>query len=201
MFYRASWVLVVFGFAVGVITNFIALKLIFWPIEPFHFYGFHLHGLYLRRKEEVASSFSEIICSEILTINSIWDSIFYGKLNRNFFALLRSHLLNTLDEMVGNDSRLCISIVLGERKLNVAKEEMVQKVMKDFPKLIEHGYQYMTDVFKMQSTMRERLISLTYAEFERLLHPAFEEDEILLVLVGGVLGGVVGLMQFFILFT
>jgi hypothetical protein len=36
---------------------------------------------------------------------------------------------------------------------------------------------------------------LSYAEFEGVLHPAFEEDEILLILVGGLLGLLVGGIQ------
>ena len=34
----------------------------------------------------------------------------------------------------------------------------------------------------------------------RVLHPAFEEDEIILILVGGVLGLIVGILQVIILY-
>jgi hypothetical protein len=39
------------------------------------------------------------------------------------------------------------------------------------------------------------LPALLQAEFEKVLHPIFEEDELTLVLVGGVLGLVVGYLQ------
>tara|TARA_B100000780_G_C21077611_1_gene433861 strand:+ start:224 stop:493 length:270 start_codon:yes stop_codon:yes gene_type:complete len=42
---------------------------------------------------------------------------------------------------------------------------------------------------------KDNLRKLTPAEFERVLHPVFEEDELTLVLVGAVLGGVVGWAQ------
>ena len=38
------------------------------------------------------------------------------------------------------------------------------------------------------------------AEFEGVLHPAFEEDEIQLILLGGVLGAAVGVIQIFTVF-
>jgi uncharacterized membrane protein YheB (UPF0754 family) len=37
-------------------------------------------------------------------------------------------------------------------------------------------------------------------EFEGVLHPAFQEDEITLIFLGGVLGAIVGIIQLFVLF-
>ena len=38
-------------------------------------------------------------------------------------------------------------------------------------------------------------------EFERVLHPAFEEDELTLIVLGGVVGALVGILQIFTLFA
>jgi uncharacterized membrane protein YheB (UPF0754 family) len=46
--------------------------------------------------------------------------------------------------------------------------------------------------------MRQRLSELPPDQFERVLHPAFEEDELLLILVGAVLGLLVGGLQVWI---
>ena len=40
----------------------------------------------------------------------------------------------------------------------------------------------------------------TYAEFEGILHPAFEEDEMLLIMVGGILGLLAGVIQVLIFY-
>jgi uncharacterized membrane protein YheB (UPF0754 family) len=37
-------------------------------------------------------------------------------------------------------------------------------------------------------------------EFEGVLHPAFQEDEITLIFLGGVLGAIVGVIQLFVVF-
>jgi hypothetical protein len=44
-------------------------------------------------------------------------------------------------------------------------------------------------------TIRGRLQALSKSEFERVLRGIFEEDEFLLVLLGGVLGATIGLIQ------
>ena len=43
--------------------------------------------------------------------------------------------------------------------------------------------------------------ALSSLEFEGVLHPVFEEDELKLILVGGALGAAVGVFQLLVLFT
>jgi hypothetical protein len=61
----------------------------------------------------------------------------------------------------------------------------------ELPRL--HGY--VDETLALKPTLKDNLRKLTPAEFERVLHPVFEEDELTLVLVGAVLGGVVGWAQ------
>ena len=57
----------------------------------------------------------------------------------------------------------------------------------DLGEIYAYGHRYIS--------RKDNLRKLTPAEFERVLHPVFEEDELTLVLVGAVLGGVVGWAQ------
>ena len=56
-------------------------------------------------------------------------------------------------------------------------------------------HKYMTTQLDIEQTLAERLKLLSPTEFEDLLHPVFQEDEILLIAAGGVLGAVAGLGQ------
>lgn len=50
----------------------------------------------------------------------------------------------------------------------------------------------------MEAIIREKMAALPSKEFEGVLHPAFEEDEIQLIILGGLLGAIVGAMQLLI---
>ena len=62
IFYRAGWVLPVFGLVVGYATNWLALWLIFNPIEvtPYCWGAFKMQGLFLKRQAEVSAEFARI---------------------------------------------------------------------------------------------------------------------------------------------
>lgn len=72
MFFPANWTLPISGAIVGFMTNWIALQLIFKPIEPVHFNCngdkvVTIQGFCLARQKEVSLTFSEYIANNVLT--------------------------------------------------------------------------------------------------------------------------------------
>jgi uncharacterized membrane protein YheB (UPF0754 family) len=63
------------GTIVGYITNFIALKYVFEPLNPVKIGPFVFHGLFLARQKEVTNDFSSYISSNILSSQRVWQSI------------------------------------------------------------------------------------------------------------------------------
>ena len=61
----------------------------------------------------------------------------------------------------------------------------------ELPRL--HGY--VDETLALKPTLKDNLRKLTPAEFERVLHPVFEEDELTLILIGTALGGIAGAAQ------
>eukprot|EP00913_Durusdinium_trenchii_P022976 g21573.t1 len=54
---------------------------------------------------------------------------------------------------------------------------------------------YVDKELRLQDTLFQRLCKLTAPEFENLLHPVFQEDELTLIVAGGVLGAFAGFLQ------
>ena len=96
--------------------------------------------------------------------------------HRGTLELLTS--IEITDEMIWRTQTILIRL-LGERMPEVRTEvEQVVAERLDVAKLVE-----------------TRLGDMDKADFERLLRGIFEEDEWILVVIGGVLGGLVGLLQ------
>ena len=77
------------------------------------------------------------------------------------------------------------------------KEDIAQKVIDKIPKLIDASYEYMQQALDLETTIRTKMGELPSSEFEGVLHPAFQEDEIQLIALGGVLGALVGVVQIY----
>ena len=73
IFYKQKWTLPVAGFLAGYLTNWLALKIIFYPLDPFRIYnGITLQGLFLKRQKQISETFARINCVEILHIKAMW---------------------------------------------------------------------------------------------------------------------------------
>lgn len=183
----------------GWFTNFLALKFIFRPLAPKNICGYKLQGVFLKRQDAVSEIFSRIICTEILHVKAIFDDILTGPLSGNFYAMLRAHTLVFSDEMTAELKPLAIA-AMGAEGFASMKEAIAQRILDEIPKIIDQSYQYTTDELGIEMEMATKMRELTPAEFEGVLRPAFEEDELTLIILGGILGAVVGVIQIFTVF-
>jgi uncharacterized membrane protein YheB (UPF0754 family) len=163
--YDEGWVLPVAGFTVGWLTNWLALKVIFRPLFPHKFGPIVLHGIFLKRQKEVSETFARVNCVEILHTKAIWEAILTGPLSPNFFAMLRAHSIVFTEKLVGGMKPFAIT-AMGSKRFAEMKEEIAKKIAENLPSIMPHSYQYTTDALDMERTIRERMQSLSYAEFE-----------------------------------
>ena len=167
--YKEAWTLPAAGFAVGWLTNYIALKVIFRPLHPTKILCWNnVQGIFLKRQNEVSAIFARIIMTEIMHIQAIWDAIFTGPLSKNFFAMLRAHTLVFVDKMLVEIKPIAIAS-LGAEAFAQMKEDIAQKVISKLPTIIDHSYQYSSEALDMENTVREKMQRLPPADFEGVL--------------------------------
>ena len=195
-FYDDKWVLPVCGFIVGWFTNFLALKVIFKPVEPKQFGPFTIQGIFLKRQKQVSETFARVICVEIVHTKAMWNAILHGPLKGNFYSMLRAHSIVFTEKLIGSLRPIAIA-AMGAAKFSMMKEDIASKVIEKLPSIIDQSYEYTAEALNIETTLREEMKKLPPLEFEGVLHPAFEEDEMTLILVGGVLGALVGVAQMF----
>jgi uncharacterized membrane protein YheB (UPF0754 family) len=153
-----------------------------------------------KRQNEVSATFARVIITEILHIRAIWQAIFTGPLSKNFFAMLRAHTLVFTEKLVAEIKPLAVA-AMGAEKFARMKEDIAQKVIDNLPSIIDQSYEYSQEAMDMENEIRTKMQALPATEFEGVLHPAFEEDEILLIFLGGVLGAIAGVIQLYTLFN
>jgi uncharacterized membrane protein YheB (UPF0754 family) len=74
-------------------------------------------------------------------------------------------------------------------------DEVCRKVVEKLPEHIHVLHEYTDATLGLKELMRERMKLMTPQEFERVLHPIFEQDELTLIISGAVLGAAAGYIQ------
>jgi len=197
--HQGWWVLPAFGLAVGYATNWIAINLIFRPLNPTRIGPWVVQGLFLRRQKEVAGIWCNLVTREILTLGNIIQSMLTGPRADRAKALIQRHIKPTVDESMGMVKTLA-QVAVGVEGYAQIKESVGQKALdvslepfKDRLFNQERGQ-------VIERLLRERMEAMPPAHFQDLLRPCFQEDEYKLILLGAALGFGAGLAQLALVF-
>jgi hypothetical protein len=196
--YDNPWTLTIGGTIVGLLTNWLALKCIFEPIEPHYFFGGRLkiQGLFLQRQHEVSGEFSDHLAKEVLTSEKVWKNMLEGERSEAFSDVLREYTRDFLRREAQDVGGRGIAFGGWGGEHDPAFVDAVVAAVKS--RLGEHvaGLHAYTDAaLGLEALMRERMALMTPSEFERVLHPIFEQDELTLIVSGAVLGALAGFAQ------
>jgi uncharacterized membrane protein YheB (UPF0754 family) len=197
--YPAWWILPLFGILVGYFTNYLALKLIFRPLNPIKMGKINIQGMFIKRQVEVATEYSKIVSSKILTIENIFEYIIRGPSSAKLEKIVQGQIEYTINETAGI-LRSIVEISTGSKLFIHIRNIACFRFMQELPMNIRHVFGYAENALDLEHILRKKMIGLPPIEFEAFLRPVFKEDETTLIIIGAVLGGLAGLLQFFIFF-
>lgn len=192
--YPEPWLLPLGGFAVGFLTNWLAINLIFSPLKPRRVLFWKVQGLFLRRQPEISDVWARLVAEELITVEKVADAMINGSHGDRTRAIIQKHLRPLLDNSV--TMKLTAQVTVGMTGYTELKKAMNQKAVLAT-----------RDVFGDPAFNRERapvvaevlagqMKSLRPSEFQDILRPAFREEEVQLMVVGGLFGAMAGLLQF-----
>jgi len=188
-----------FGLIVGSLTNWIALKMIFSPVHPVQCCGengWQWQGLFLKRQDDVSAVFGRMIATRVLTSKNIIHAIITGPTCNAVAEIITKHVHAAVDKIPGPALPL-VKFSLGAEEWGCLKDNIAASLCQQLPVMMEPLEGYAQETFALEETLRTKMAALPPDKFERLLHPVFEPDEWKLILMGGVLGVAIGLVQAF----
>ena len=174
-----AWTLPAAGAMVGYVTNWIAIHMIFEPAEPVSILGglLEVQGMFESRQVEVSDEFGEFLQKRVLTAAELLKDMALGGEDGELFQFLRRHLPYPIPT-----------------EILLATVDGVMRIAED-PIKYADVHNYVNKRLDIRETLARRLKTLSPTEFEDLLHPVFQEDEITLIATGGVLGFAAGGIQ------
>lgn len=183
-----------FGLLTGGLTDYVALQLIFRPVERRTILpGIKWQGVFLARRDEVIRGYSALLAREIFTPRTIMEHLLTGPMSDKFLGTLQSEIERTIDEEMGFAGRV-IGAVGGKRYQDV-KRKMADHVIDRMPETADQIERFAGDQLDIEAMMIEKMSEMDAKSFENLLRPAFKDDEWLIVVVGAALGFLCGELQ------
>ena len=182
------WIVPIMGAAIGYVTNYLAIAVIFEPVEP----KFGFQGLFIRRQKEVADVWARIISERIVSLQNIGYELFHGPRGDRTRKMIENVMRPVVDRAVGV-ARVPVRAAIGQGAYDTMPAHAVSEA-EDVA-----SASFLDEEFNRQQSVAirelvaEKTRQMAPHDFAEMLRSAIKEDEWLLILHGAVLGVIAGL--------
>lgn len=181
------------GAAIGWFTNYLAIKLIFRPLNPVRIpiIGLEFQGLIPKRKRDIATSIGKTVEEELLSVEELLGHVNSSENQRTIINNVRDGIVNIVDDKIP-------SIIPRRVRNSILRYtgEAIEKESKGFiernmGKLLEE----VADNVKVKDLVEEKINEFDLIELEEIILSLSSSELKYIEVLGGVLGFLIGLMQ------
>ena len=205
----------------GFLTNWIAIWMVFNPLYPHpvkypQFFArttnrkfpwikpviprigtYNIQGAFMKRQDEVSDVFASVVTEDLITLKSIMTEMMYGGRKDKTRRIIKRHINEIMETPL---VRTSLQLSLGPKEYAKLKTDLIDRSIEITMVPVCDPAFNASRAQKIYQMFSDRIRELTPTEFQNLLRPAFQEDEWILILLGGVTGFVAGLIHLFVAF-
>jgi uncharacterized membrane protein YheB (UPF0754 family) len=180
------------GGAIGYVTNRLAVKMIFRPIQPRRILGVRVQGLIGRRQEEIATSIGRVVGSHLVSHGDVVAALESLDLEQ----LVDGAVARGLEPKVAELRSLpLVGNFLTDERIADLRASFVRAMVNDKHSLFEQLERAVEQGLDVQDVVTRKVREFRVEQLETLILEVAARELRAIELFGAVLGAVVGLVQ------
>jgi len=187
-------VMVVIGGLIGWLTNKVAIKMLFRPVNPVRILFFTFQGVFPKRKDIMAISLADTIEKELLSKEVILDKI----LNEENMGSIKKNIMDTLLEKMIEKVPSMVRMFLGNNVDQMIKDFFEKEGYIMFDELIDEFKKTGLENLDIREIVIERINELDFIEFEKIIFGLMNRELKHIEIIGLILGSLIGMIQYVI---
>lgn len=185
--------LIVIGGLIGYVTNKVAIKMLFRPVNPVKILFITIQGVFPKRKDKMAVSLADIIEKELLTKEVIMEKILNKEKIADLKELVKESLSSKVVDMIPPMVKMFVKDP--ESMINDLIDKEGDQILDG---LIEDIKEKGLNNLNIHEIVKDRVDSLDFVEFEKIIFGLMSDELRFVEVVGLALGAIIGLLQFFV---
>lgn len=186
--------LVLIGGLIGWLTNKVAIKMLFRPVNPHKVLGITFQGVFPRRKDQIAVSLAEIIETELLSKDVLMDQLFDQDKLESVKDRLKSVIVEKLSEAIPPMAAMFIG---GDIK-GFVKKYIDKHGDEIFDALFKELKDLSFDQIDIREIVKNRIDALDFIEFEKIIFGLMNKELRFVEVIGLFLGAFIGVIQYLV---
>ena len=189
-----GWLLPVLGVVVGWTTNALGMWLIFEPPEPRRILGITWHGLFLKRQDEAAEVYAQIIADDVITLERIGTFLLEGPRGDRTRQMLATALRPAIDQAAG-PARGALRVAIGGDRFDAIRDQVAAEAVGRTLTPFRDPEFSARQAGRIRGLIATRTKELPPRDFVDMMRSAIKEDEWMLYAHGAVMGAAGGFLH------
>ena len=186
--------LVLIGGIIGYVTNKVAIKMLFRPINPIKIGPFKLQGVFPKRKDKMAESLADTIEKELLNkdqiINQMLEGFDLDEMKQDIKGVLVKKIAEAIPPMA--------KMFLGNNIEEIIASFIEKEGDKLFEDILEKIKGKAMDGLDIRGLVKKRIDELDFVAFEKILFGLMNKELRHIEIIGLFLGMMIGAIQYFV---
>ncbi len=190
-------VMILISGAIGWITNWVAIKMLFRPHKEINFGLFKIQGLIPKRKAEIGSGIANIIQNELISVKDVISNIdreeFSKRLNKLIDEVLNKNLKKKVKEKFP-----FLQVFFTDKVAKDIGNAIKSIIMENQEKIFEIFSNYAEENIDFEIIISDKISNFSLDKLEEIITLLAKKELKHIEVIGAVLGMIIGAVQYLI---
>ena len=190
-------VMVLISGAIGWITNWVAIKMLFRPHKEINFGLFKIQGLIPKRKAEIGTGIASIIQNELISVKDVISNIDREEFSKRLNSLIDDVLDKNLKKKVKEKFPL-LQMFFSDKVAKDVGNTIKDIVMENQEKIFEIFSNYAEENIDFEIIISDKISNFSLDKLEEIITLLAKKELKHIEVIGAILGMLIGAVQYLI---
>ena len=190
-------VMVLISGAIGWITNWVAIKMLFRPHKEINFGLFKIQGLIPKRKAEIGTGIASIIQNELISVKDVISNIDREEFSKRLNKLIDDVLDKNLKKKVKEKFPL-LQMFFTDKVAKDIGNTIKEIVMENQEKIFEIFSNYAEENINFEVIISDKISNFSLDKLEEIITLLANKELKHIEVIGAILGMLIGAVQYLI---
>ena len=190
-------VMILISGAIGWITNWVAIKMLFRPHKEINFGLFKIQGLIPKRRAEIGSGIANIIQNELISVKDVISNIDREEFSKRLNALIDEVLDKNLKKKV-KEKFPFLQMFFTDKIAKDIGNTIKDIIMGNQEKIFEIFSNYAEENINFEVIISDKISNFSLDKLEEIITLLAKKELKHIEVIGAILGGLIGVVQYLI---
>ena len=190
-------IMIIISGAIGWITNWVAIKMLFRPHKEINFGLFKIQGLIPKRKAEIGTGIASIIQNELISVKDVISNIDREEFSKRLNSLIDDVLDKNLKKKVKEKFPL-LQMFFTDKVAKDVGNTIKDIVMENQEKIFEIFSNYAEENIDFEVIISDKISNFSLDKLEEIITLLAKKELKHIEVIGAILGMLIGAVQYLI---